>query len=338
MDKTNLVNMAYDLYKGTPKADYSADEINEILRKAVFGENYKDYIDGNNGFDLFRATRDGKIDYALIEQIITIGTQKEMEANHPILGFIDWQNFAEGDKGEWTINDESKESFFVSRIAYGTQGLRRQRLFGGQKVTVEPQLHGIKVYEELRRIASGRADFGHLIDVAVKSFARARIKDAYDATINVFNGISNTSKYYASGSFSEGTLTDLIDYVEAKTNMKASILASKQAVRKITGLRGDQSDTAKEQMFAMGYYGKFYTTPIYVMDNYLGSDDNFILPNDLYVIAGDEKFLKGVEEGQTLVIAGNPIDNADLSQEWLMAQSWGIEALIASKCGVYHLS
>ena len=337
MEKTNLVNMAYDLYKGTPKGDYTVDQINEILRKAVFGENYKDYIDGN-GFDLFRATRDGKIDYALIEQIITIGTQKEMEANHPILNFIDWQNFAEGDKGEWTINDESKESFFVSRIAYGTQGLRRQRLFGGQKVTVEPVLHGIKVYEELRRIASGRADFGHLIDVAIKSFAKARIKDAYDATIAVFNGISNSSKYYAQGTFNEGTLTQLIDYVEAKTGMKASILASKQAVRKITGVRGDDSDTAKEQMFAMGYYGKFYTTPIYVMDNYLDSSDNFVLPNDLYVIAGDEKFLKGVEEGQTLVIAGNPIDNADLSQEWLMAQSWGIEALIASKCGVYHLS
>ena len=337
MERKNLVNMAYDLYKGTPKGDYSVDEMNEILKKAVFGADYQNYIDGGKGFDLYRATRDGKIDYALIEEIITLGTQKEMEANHPILGFIDWQSYAEGDKGEWTIQDNN-ESFYVSRIAYGTQGLRRQRLFGGDKVTIEPTLHGIKVYEELRRIASGRVDFGHLIEVAIKSFARKRIKDAYDATTAVFNGIGSSSKYYASGSFAEGTLVDLIDYVEAKTGMKASILGSKQAVRKITGVRGDDSDTAKEQMFAMGYYGKFYTTPIYVMDNYLDSTDNFILPNDLYIIAGDEKFLKGVEEGQTLIIPGNPIDNADLSQEWLMAQSWGIEALIASKCGVYHLT
>lgn len=338
MERKNLVQMAIDVYNKTPKGDYSLDEMNDILRKAVFGADYKDYIDGVKGFDLYRATRDGKIDYKLIEEIITVGTQKEMEANHPILGFIDWQNYAEGDKGEWEIKDSSKEKFYVSRIAYGTQGLRRQRLFGAQKVTVEPQLHGIKVYEELRRIASGRADFAHLIDVAIKSFARARIEDAYKATTAVFSGIDSNSKYYASGTFDEGTLTALIDYVEAKTGMTASIVCSKQSARKITGVRGDQSDTAKEQMFAMGYYGKFYTTPIYIMENYLGSDDNFILPDDLYVIAGDEKFLKGVEEGQTLIIAGNPINNADLSQEWLMAQSWGIDALIASKCGVYHLS
>ena len=338
MEKKNLIQMAMDVYNKSPKGDYSLDEMNDILRKAVFGEDYKDYIDGVNGFDIYRATRDGKIDYALVEQIINIGTQKEMQANHPILQHIDWQNFAEGDKGEWKINDESKEKFYVSRIAHGTQGLRRQRLFGAQKVTIEPVLHGIKVYEELRRIASGRADFGKLIEIATKSFARARIEDAYKATIDAFNSIQSGSKYYATGSFDESKLTALIDYVEAKTGMKASVFCSKQSARKITGVRGDQSDTAKEQMFAMGYYGKFYTTPIYIMENYLGSDDNFILPDDLYVIAGDEKFLKGVEEGQTLIIPGDPMNNADLSQEWLMAQSWGIGAIIASKCGVYHLS
>lgn len=336
MERKNLVNMAYDVYKKTPKGDYSLDQMNEILRRAVFGEDYAKYI-GDKGFDLYRATRDGKIDYALIEEIITLGTQKELEANHPILGFIDWQNYAEGDTGIFEIRG-SDEKFYVSRIAEGTQGLRRQRLFGGEKVTIEPVLHGIKIYEELRRIASKRVDFGHLIDVAIKSFAKARIDDAYEATKAVFDGIASTSKYYASGTFSEETLVNLIDYVEAKTGMKASILGSKQAVRKIIGVRGDQSDTAKEQMFAMGYYGKFYTTPIYVMDNVLGADDEFLLPNDLYIIAGDEKFLKGVEEGQTLVIPGNPIDNADLSQEWLMAQRWAIKAIVAAKSGVYHLA
>ena len=88
----------------------------------------------------------------------------------------------------------------------------------------------------------------------------------------------------------------------------------------------------------MGYYGQFYTTPIYVLNNVLDDNDNFLLPNDLYVIAGDEKFLKGVEEGTTLIIPGNPLNNADLSQEWLMAQRYAIEALIASKNGVYRLS
>ena len=49
-------------------------------------------------------------------------------------------------------------------------------------------------------------------------------------------------------------------------------------------------------------------------------------------------FLKGVEEGTTLIIPGNPLNNADLSQEWLMAQRYAIEAVIAAKNGVYRLS
>ena len=336
MERKHLVQMAIDIHNKTPQGNYSLDEMNEILRKAVFGDDYQKYV-SDKGFDIYRATRDGKIDYALIEEIITIGTQKKLEANHPLLKFIDWQNYAEGDTGEFEIR-KSDEKFYISRIAEGTQGLRRQRLYGGQKVKIEPVIHGVKVYEELRRIASGRVDFGHLIDVAIDSFAQERIMDAYKATKAIFDGIQNGSKYYASGSFSEATLVNLIDYVEAKTGLKASILGSKQAVRKITGVKGENWQGALEQLFKMGYYGDFYTTPIYVMDNVLDTSDNFLIPNDLYIIAGDEKFLKGVEEGTTLIIPGNPLDNADLSQEWLMAQRYGIEAVVAARCGVYHLS
>lgn len=334
MERKDLVRMAVDLYNKTPQGNYSLDEMNSYLLKAVFGKD--DATVGTKEFDIFRATRDGKIDYALIEEIVTQGTQRVLEENNKLLSYIDWQNYAEGDTGEFEILP-SNEKFYISRIAEGTQGLRRQRLYGGQKVKITPVLHGVKIYEELRRIASGRVDFGHLIEVAIKSFVEARTLEAYKAVKAVFDNIVDT-KYAKSGTFDEETMTQLIDFIEAKTGLKASIIGSKQAVRKITGVRGDTSDTAKEQMFAMGYYGNFYTTPIYVIDNVLDSSDNFLLPNDLYVIAGEDKFLKGVEEGQTLIIPGNPLNNADLSQEWMMAQRFAVEAVVAAKNGVYHLS
>lgn len=335
MERKDLVRMAIDLHNKTPQGNYSLDEMNSILLKAAFGKD--DATVGTKDFDIYRATRDGQIDYAFIEQVITEGTKRELEDSNPLFNMIEWHNLAEGDGMKFKINP-SDEKFYISRIAEGTQGLRRQRLFGGDVVTVEPVLHGVKIYEELYRIASGRADFGHLIDVAIKSFAREKTLDCFKAVKAVFDGIEAGSKYYQSGTFDEDKMVQLIDYVEAKTGMKASIIGSKQAVRKITNVRGSDSDTALERMFAMGYYGSFYTTPIYVLDNVLDDEDNFLLPNDLYVIAGDEKFLKGVEEGSTLIIPGNPLDNADLSQEWLMAQRYGIKAVIAAKNGVYKVS
>lgn len=337
MERKNLVQMAIDVHNKTPQGDYSLDEMNGILRKAVFGADYERYMDKKGNFDIYRATRDGKVDYALIEEIVTEGTKKrQLESDNKLLSYIEWRNMAEGDAPIFDIHT-TDEKFYISRIAEGTQGLRRQRLYGGQKVTIEPVLHGVKIYEELRRIASGRVDFGHLIDVAIKSFAKERILEAYNATKAVFDGISDT-KYYKSGSFNEASMTELIDFIEAKTGLKAAIIGSKQAVRKITGVKGSDSNTAKEQLFAMGYYGQFYTTPIFVLDNVLDDSDTFLLPNDLYVIAGDGKFLKGVEEGTTLIIPGNPLANADLSQEWLMAQRYAIKAIIAAKNGVYRLS
>lgn len=334
MERKDLVKMAIDYRNHAPQGNYSLDEMNTILMKAVFGKD--DPTLGTKDFDLYRAHRDGKIDYALVEEIITEATKRELNANNKLLGYIDWRNMAEGDAPEFYIPN-ANEKFYISRIAEGTQGLRRQRLYGGRKVVLTPQLYGVKIYEELRRIASGRVDFAHMINVAIDSFAKDRVQKAYEATKAVFDDIVDT-KYFVSGAFDEDKMVQLIDYIEAKTNLKASIVGSKQAVRKITGVRGDDSNTAREQMFAMGYYADFYTTPIFVLDNVLDANDSFLLPNDLYVIAGDEKFLKGVEEGQTLIIPGNPLDNADLSQEWLMAQRYAIEAVVASKNGVYRLA
>ena len=96
MERKDLVRMAVDLHNKTPQGNYSLDEMNDILKKAVFGKDYENYFE-NGKFDIYRATRDGKIDYALIEQIITEGTKRELDAASPILGYIDWQNYAEGD-------------------------------------------------------------------------------------------------------------------------------------------------------------------------------------------------------------------------------------------------
>ena len=65
----------------------------------------------------------------------------------------------------------------------------------------------------------------------------------------------------------------------------------------------------------------------------------FILGDDLYIVAGEDKFIKFVTEGDTLIINGNPMDNADLSQEYLMAMRYGMKAIFSSEgFGHYALS
>ena len=89
----------------------------------------------------------------------------------------------------------------------------------------------------------------------------------------------------------------------------------------------------------MGYFGHFYTTPIIVMENAhkVGSTD-FVLGNDLYIVASDDKFVKFVTEGDTLIIPGDALGNSDLSQEYFMAERYGISVIFAESFGCYSLA
>ena len=331
MADKNLIKLAVDSYKGHVAGNYSVDDSMEVLRQALVEAN-----GGSTKLD-YRAIRDGKCNglFAIVEEIINKTVIEGLPESCPLFDYVDYRNLAEGDTNIFEIRDNGL--FVVSDIADGTQGLRRQRLTGGEEITVKTQLKGIKIYEELRRVLAGRVDFNELIDKVAESFQKKINNDIYAAVKAGFDGL--ISPYKANGSFDESKLTEIIDHVEAATGKKAFILGSKQAVRKITGVKGADSTSAKEDLYAMGYFGHFYTTPIIVMENAhkVGGTD-FVLGNDLYIVASDDKFVKFVTEGDTLIIPGDALGNADLSQEYFMAERYGISVIFAESFGCYSLA
>lgn len=329
----NIIKLAVDRYKNRVAGNYSADDTKEALRQAL--------IEANNGSTKldYRSIRDGKCNglFAIVEQIINKTVIEGLPESCPLFNYIEWRNLKEGDTNIFEIKDNGV--FIVSEIAQGTQGLRRQRLTGGEEITVKTQLKGIKIYEELRRILAGRVDFNDLIDKVSESFQKKITDDSYTAVVGAFDKLVAPYTNGTAGSFDEAKLTAIIDHVEAATGKKAYILGSKQAVRKITNVKGADSNSAKEDLYAMGYYGHFYTNPIIVMQNgHKAGTTDFILGNDLYIIAGDDKFIKAVTEGETLIIAGDALGNADLSQEYLMAMAYGMKAVVCQEMGIYKLS
>jgi len=331
MADKNIIKLAIDSYKGRVAGNYSVDDNMEVLRQALIEAN-----GGSTKLD-YRAIRDGKCNglFALVEEIITKTVIEGLPESCPLFNYVDFRNLAEGDTNVFEIRDGGL--FVVADIADGTQGLRRQRIAGGEEITVKTQLKGIKIYEELRRILAGRVDFNELIAKVAESFEKKISEDIYTAVTAGFDGL--VAPYAENGSFAEDKLTAIIDHIEAATGKKAYILGSKQAVRKITGVKGADSNSAKEDLYAMGYFGHFYTTPIITMQNghKVGTTD-FILGNDLYIVASDDKFVKFATEGDTLIIPGDALGNADLSQEYFMAMRYGVSVVMAEQFGVYKLS
>ena len=134
------------------------------------------------------------------------------------------------------------------------------------------------------------------------------------------------------------TKLDLIEHVEASTGEKATIIGTKKALRKIK--TANMSDSAKEQAYAMGYIGALAGTPLVAVAqrHAYGTDDFILDDNTIYVFAGDTKPIKRVTEGDVTMLMGNPMDNADMTQEFLMMKRTGIAVIFDRDFGVYKLS
>lgn len=325
LDKKNLLKMVIDHYKGITRPDFSATDYRESIREALINLN-----NGSTKID-YRAIRDGKCSglFAFIEEAITKTVIEGLPESNPLFNYVDFRNIANGDKPIFKIKENVL--YIVADLSKGNQSLRRQRLLNEKKVTLSTHVIGIKVYEEIERILAGLADFNDLINDASKSLQLKLNTTMYNAIIAAFD--SKITPYKATGTFNEEKLSDLIEHVETATGQTAIILGSRKAVRKITGVRGADASSAKEDLYNLGYFGKFYTNPIIVLKNgHKEGTDEFILPDDkLFIIAGDDKFIKLVTEGDTLIIPDSPTDNIDLTQTYTILEKFGIAVIFSNK-------
>lgn len=326
----DIVKLAVDLYKGNVEK-YSTKESNEVLRQALIEANDgKEYID-------YKSVRDGKCSklFAIIEEILDNTVVEGLQGDEAFMALVDFRNTKLGDQNLFVIEDNTL--FVVDDAAEGTQGVRRQRLGGAKESAIPTSLKIVRIYEELNRVLSGRVDFVKMIDKVAESFKKQLLDDINKAWEGVTaDQLGGTTYFPTAGAYDEDDLLDVIAHVEAAAGGKtATIIGTKKAVRnlKMSVLASD----AKSDLYQTGYYGKFFGTPVVVTPqrHKVGSTDFVLDDNMLTIVAGDEKPIKVVKEGDSLVIMGNPLDNADLTQEYVYGERWGVGVVVADgNCGI----
>ncbi|MBQ5380501.1 MAG: hypothetical protein IIU60_03725, partial [Paraprevotella sp.] len=134
--------------------------------------------------------------------------------------------------------------------------------------------------------------------------------------------------YVYTGNYSEDALVALIDHVEAANGgADAKVVGTRSGIRKLT--TGIVAEAAKTDLYEIGYYGKFNGTDVVrVKQAHKGGTTTFALnDNKLLVVAGDDRPIKVVNSGDGLLIERNPADNADLTQEYVYGQEFGVAAI-----------
>lgn len=318
-DMKDIVKLAVDNYHGRVQK-YSASEANETLRQAL--------IEANNGSTKldYKAIRDGKCPnlFALIEEVLSATVVEGLTQNDFFNNFVEYHNVALGDAPVFVTEDSNL--YVVAEAADGTQGIRRQRLAGESEFTIPTTFKAVRIYEELNRVLSGRVDFNTMIGKVAESFEKKILDDIYALWSNVAAADLGGATYVVtSGSYSESDLLDLVAHVEAAAGGKtATLVGTKKALRTIAP--SVQGIDSQNDLYHLGYYGSFYGSPVMALPNrHKVGTTTFVLPDDVItVVAGDMKPIKFVYEGDPLMIMGDPLQNADLTQEYFFGEKYGL--------------
>lgn len=323
-DMKEIVKLAIDAYKGHVEK-YSVGQSQEALRQALVEAN-----GGSTKLD-YKAIRDGKCNglFALIEEILSRTVVEGLTGDEFFNALVDFRNVAEGDQNIFIVEDSNL--FVIDDVANGTQGIRRQRLGGSNEVSIPTTMKMVRIYEELNRVLAGRVDFNHFINVVAESFRQKMLNDIYTlwsgATADDLGGVAY---FPAAGSYNEDELLELISHVEAAAGGKtATIVGTKKALRALKDAIG--GDVVKNDLYNLGYVGKFYGTPVVATPNRhkVGTTDFVFADDVLTIIAGDDKPIKFVYEGDPIVLMGDPMQNADFTQEYLYGEKYGLGIVLA---------
>lgn len=334
MNTSNIVQLALDVYRGQAivPTEFADKKPEEVLRNALIELN-----GGSSKFD-YRKFRRNKIEiFEIIEQVIPIVVNEGLQGDEFFTNLVDERNTAVGDMNEFVAEDQTM--FVVADMANGISIPRRQRIGEKTSVTIPTTVQGIRFYDELARFMAGRIDWNSMIDKVARSFKAEALNKMY----TTFSGITAAtpglnSTYVTGGTYDEETLLTLVEHVEAATGKTASIVGTKSALRKCS--TAVIADSAKEDFYSMGYYGKLAGVPmVSVKNRHAIGTDTFIFPNDkLYVLASDDKPVKYVTEGEAYILERDGSTNSDQTMEYLYTEKTGCGLLVADKLGVYTIS
>ena len=241
----DLRQLCIDVYNGVDVKFENGETGNDLIVNAInkaFGN-----IDMSNAQAVREALAYGKVDFAIINEVISTAIDLTTEDGSAIWNFVDYKNGALGDKNEFYV--EGSDLLRVDVVTRGTQGVRRQRMLS-KKISVETVTKAIKIYDEISRIASGRINWAAFVDKIGKSFAN----DRFNAVVSAFGNITASGDYAKGSSFTESAMVDLLTTVENDGN-KPKIFGSLQALRNLT--MAQTGETIKDDYYNMGYMGKF---------------------------------------------------------------------------------
>lgn len=329
--KKDLAKLSKSIY--TDK-NFSINGTNgeDVLRNAIF--NAMGVEPGTTGNSLYYAFDDNKNKvFEIINVTVDALTPKIIsdEFNH----LANFQNIPLGGVARF-VNPNPK-LFSVSKIATGTQDLRRQNMIGSS-YTVSTDKYGVAVYTELEQFLLGMVDWAAFITNISTSFSAAVAMRIYEAFADSYA----TAKTHlrANGTFSLDTLLDLVAHVKASAGVnEVTVYGTPNALGNVASQVDMLSDAMKDDINRLGYLTTFRgVTFMALPERYIPGTNEFLVSDStLTIVPTANKIVDVVFEGETFTREELAPEHQSLQMTFVMERNMGIQVNQSAVYGVYDL-
>ena len=301
--------------------------------------------------DLRRAMRDhGREFYDVIEEVIDLAVTKGFENSEFFNQFVEYKNIKRGDRQEfWSDKDAL---LAVTKVSGNHHDVSLQRLPEGSPITVPTSVYMCGVGADIDRLLTGQEDFSRLIDAVAKSYVQKVQGDIY---AEVMKADSVPTALKSSGDLVKATFDQLLEDVSAANgNAAVKIFGTRSALAKITALADVNwaTDGMKEDVSRFGRLGMYEGATLVEIPQRFAPDVDFgvaqanlarLMDNKkLLIIAGDDKFVKFVDVGETEIYEvtekGKGSGRIDDIREYTCQREMGIATQIGAYHGLWTLS
>lgn len=329
-----LVALGIDQINKVPVADFSAQDRNEIMRKEFLE------LMGVEKFDAMAYNKHKYEIFEVIRETLQATLSKETELQDSFVSrFVDERNVEYGDAITFEVDNDAYLT--VGKISGNNWDLDRQRIDRGASVTPKINSYYIKIYDYFKKFMSGRMDFAEISEKVYKSIAKFKSDFVAEVFQSAVSGLPSEFSY--SGAYDKAKIQGVLDHVTASNGGNVVLVGTKGALNKLQNITDVvASDKMADELNNNGFLRRWagYDCAELPTAFKANSKKNFIFDNDkIFVLNGEAKPVKIVNEGQMLVAETNDITNMnDMTKELACIWNMGGVAIFDRMFGVIELT
>ena len=268
--------------------------------------------------------------FSIIEEVInSVNTKTEIEQG---MLFAEVKNMGEGDS--LTFHIPANFLLSVSTVASGVRNVGFQKLHN-EDVTLTPKVKKTGVSVDIRKVATGVMDWGHLINWVGKSFRTKLQQEVVDIVYNAYSTLGTPLK---EATFAQDSYIQLAERVSALNGSPAMTIGTKTALNTILPTSDYLKMGLGQEYVNNGFLEAPFGIPTVRLEQSVKTNStySFTTSNDYVVImsGGVDRPVKIGMEGQTKIRVSKDGDTADDTQNYTISAAWDVKLASQSHFGI----